>query len=219
MGYFPFFVELSGKRGLIVGGGHVALRKVEKLLPYGAKLTLVAPDILPEIAEIAGLRLCRRAFCPGDLCGVDFAIAAAGDEGVNREVSLLCRERNILVNVVDNREECTFLFPSLVHRGSLSVGISTGGASPSAASWLKGQIEALLPGRMEDVLIWLEALRPVIKEEVPNPEKRARLFSKLFSACLEKGRPLSAGELEALKLTPQGTECPQECGKLPPSGR
>ena len=115
----------------------MALRKVEKLLPYGPRLTVVSPALLPELEAIPGLTLLRRAFSPQDLDEVFFVVAATDDQNLNREISALCRERRIPVNVVDDREACSFLFPALVRHGDLSVGISTGGASPTAAIWLK----------------------------------------------------------------------------------
>ena len=133
MAYFPFFVELAGASGLVAGGGKVALRKVEKLLPYGPRLTVIAPRIDEKILAMPGVVCLRRAFEPADLEGKDFAVAAAGDREVNHWISRLCRERKIPVNVVDDKEASSFLFPSLIKRGELSVGISTGGSSPSAA--------------------------------------------------------------------------------------
>ena len=144
MGYFPFFVDLTGKEGLIVGGGTVALRKVEKLLPYGPHLPVAAPEVLPELDSCPELTLLRRPFAPELLENKAFVIAATDDAAVNREISALCQERGIPVNVVDDPDQCTFLFPALVKRGDLSVGISTTGASPTAAVWLKQQVEGLI---------------------------------------------------------------------------
>ena len=166
MSYFPFFMEMEGRPGLIVGGGVVACRKVEKLLPYGPRLTVVAPEIAPEIAAVNGLTLLRRPFRPEDLEGMVFVISAAPP--VNRQVAELCHERHLPVNVVDDRELCSFLFPALVKRGSLSVGISTGGASPTAAIYLKEQIAALLPENFEELLAFLDSLRPALKAEIPE---------------------------------------------------
>ena len=182
MSYFPFFMEMEGRPGLIVGGGTVACRKVEKLLPYGPRLTVVAPEIAPEIAAVKGLTLLRRPFCPEDLEGMAFVISAAPP--VNRQVAELCRERHLPVNVVDNRELCSFLFPALVKRGSLSVGISTGGASPTAAIYLKEQIAALLPENFEELLAFLDSLRPMLKVEIPEEARRSKAFSRLFRSCM-----------------------------------
>ena len=204
MGYFPFFIELSGQPGLVVGGGAVALRKVQKLLPYGPNLTVVAPEFMPELAAIPGLALGNRAFSPKDLDGMAFVIAATDDRALNREISLLCRARNIPVNAVDDKEACSFLFPALVRRGSLSVGISTGGASPTAAIWLKDQVEGLLPDCLEDILAWLERQRPSLKSLCPDERRRSALFARLFGACLERGGPLTEEEMG--KVLEEGAE-------------
>jgi len=194
MSYFPFFVELSGKQGLIVGGGRVALGKAEKLLAFGPRLTVVAPEVLPELAACPGLFVLRRPFRPEDLEGMDFVIAAA-DPATNREAARLCRERNIPVNVVDDRAACTFLFPALVKRGRLTVGISTGGASPTAAVHVKEGVEELLPEKLEGILDFLEQLRPALKEAVPTPQRRAALHAALFRRCLEVSGPLNDWQL------------------------
>ena len=188
MAYFPFFVDLSGQRGLIVGGGTVALRKAEKLLPYGPELTVVAPEPVPALTALP-VTLERRRFRETDLEGAGFVIAATDDREENHRISALCRGQNVPVNAVDDREACSFLFPALVRRGDLSVGISTGGSSPTAAVWLKEQIAALLPEGMEEILDWLEAQRPVLKAAIPQENQRTRAFSRLFAACLAAGGP------------------------------
>ena len=198
MGYFPFFIDIAGADGLVVGGGTVALRKVERLLPYAPRLTLIAPDIRPELEEIPGLTIFRRAVQPQDLEGRAFVIAAAGDRAVNCDLSRLCRERNIPVNVVDNKQESSFLFPCLIKRGSLSVGISTGGDSPSAAIYWKERFGALIPEGMEDILDYLARERLAIKETVPQLKQREAILKALFVACMEYGRPLTPGEREEL---------------------
>lgn len=195
MAYFPFFVDLEGQRGLIVGGGTVALRKAEKLLPYGPALTVVAPEPVSELAALP-VELTRREFQPEDLDRADFVIAATDNEEENHRISALCQERKIPVNVVDDKEACSFLFPALVRRGNLSVGVSTGGSSPTAAIWLKEQIEGLLPEQTEEILTWLEEQRPILKERLPDQRARAACFARLFAACLALGRPLTEQERE-----------------------
>jgi len=99
---------------------------------------------------------------------------------------------------VDDKEACSFLFPALVQRGNLSIGISTGGASPTAAIWLKNEINALLPQRLDEILTWLESQRPRIKSLCPDDSSRARIFARLFTACLAAGAPLSDPEFSAM---------------------
>lgn len=181
MPWFPMFVQLKGAEALLVGGGTVALRKAEKLLPYGPHIKVVAPDIIPELAALPGLTLCRRPFAESDLQGTPALVIAATDEpALNRNIAALCREKRIPVNVVDDPEACGFLFPALVRRGRLSVGISTGGASPTAAVWLKERIESILPPHFGTALDRLEALRPALKAQVPDERDRAARFRAAF---------------------------------------
>ena len=198
MAYFPFFVDLEGREGLIVGGGAVAARKVRKLLPFGPRLTVAAPEIRPEIESAPGTVLLRRAFEPAMLEGKFFVIAATGDRAVDRAVAALCRERGILVNAADDKEHCGFLFPALVKRGDLSVGISTAGTSPSAAVWTKERIAAGIPEEFGALLAYLGALRPVVRERVADEGRHAGIFSRLFRVCLETGFPLGEEALAAV---------------------
>lgn len=198
MAYFPFFMDLQHREGLIVGGGEVALQKARRLLPYGPHLTVAAPQLLPGFYEMRGVTFFPKAFTPELLEGKFFAVAATGDASLDRRVARLCRERGILVNVVDDREACTFLFPSLVKRGSLSVGVSTGGASPGMAAYLRKRIEALLPERTEDILAFLQAQRPRVKAAVSDGKRRAAVFERLLTACLEAGGPISQEEADAI---------------------
>ena len=182
MGWFPFFIQLEGTRGLLVGGGRVALRKAEKLLPFGAQLTVVAPCICPPLAALPGLTLCRRAFADSDLSPApDFVIAATGDRALDRRIAALCRARRILVNVVDDPAACGVYFPALVQRGRLCIGISTGGASPTAAAWLRQKIEALLPPGFDGILDRLAARREAVKAEGGSEAKRAERLQQAFA--------------------------------------
>ena len=197
MGYFPFFMELEGREGLVVGGGAVAARKVQKLQLYGPRLTVAAPEILPEIAELPGVTLLRRAFAPGMLEGKCFVIAATDSREVNRGIAALCRERGIPVNAVDDKEACTFLFPALVKRGDLTVGVSTAGASPSAAAWVGRRVSERLPEDFGELLDYLASLRPMVQKRVAE-ENRAAVFARLFSDCMEQGFPLKEAALAAV---------------------
>ena len=195
MPWFPMFVDLTSRPCLIVGGGTVAARKAEKLRPYRPALTVIAPEFVPGFTDCT---LLRRPYRPGDEDGMTLVIVATGDSELNHAISATCRAKNIPVNVVDDKEHCSFLFPCLVQEGELSVGISTGGASPTAAMWLKNQITDLIPEHFDHILAWLEEQRPQIKSEIPDETARGALFAALFSACLERGRPLTREELEEL---------------------
>lgn len=196
MPLFPIFINLEGRRVLIAGGGHVALRKAERLSPYGADIFAVAPEFIPGFAGIPGVTLLERRFEPGDIEGAALVVAATDDGELNAAVSELCRWENIPVNVVDDLEKCSFVFPALVQRGELSVGISTGGASPSAAQYVRRGVEQLVPEGFEGILDFLSAHRAEVKAALP-PERRAAAFAALFERCLERGGPLSEAEFAA----------------------
>lgn len=194
MAYFPFFVDLSGRRGLIIGGGAVALRKVQKLLPYGPRLTIVAPEIRPEFRELEQVDLCRRPFAVADLNGCDFAVAATDDRQLNHRVAELCGQRRIPVNVADSREDSTFLFPALLRRGELSVGVSASGAAPAAAAFVRDWFAQVLPDGLDSILEFLDQIREPVRQVVPDGESRRRLLTSLAADCMEAGRPLTEEE-------------------------
>ena len=198
MGYFPFFVDIAGQEGLIVGGGHVALGKLRRLLPFQPRLTVAAPELLPEIAAMDTVTILRQPFSPELLTGKTFVIAATNDTPLNRTVSRLCQDRGIPVNVVDDKEACTFLFPALVQQGKLTVGISTSGASPSAAVYVKNQLLETLPEAFPEILDFLADQRSLVQARFSGEARRAKVLGALFAACMEKERALEAGELEAL---------------------
>ena len=195
MAYFPFFVDLEGKHGLIVGGGAVALRKAQKLLPYGPRLTVVAPKLKAEFRELHGVEFLRRPFALTDLDGCAFAVAATDDRALNNCVAELCGQQRIPVNVADSREDSTFLFPALLRRGELSVGVSASGAAPAAAAWTRDRFDQILPDRLEDILQYLENIRELLRQAVPDGETRRRLLAVLAADCMEAGRPLTEEEL------------------------
>ncbi len=202
MGYFPFFVNIEGKSGLIVGGGEVARRKVLKLLPFGPCLTVVAPMIEEELLENKAVTCVQRAFRKEDIRGQMFVIAASDEADVNREVGRLCREKNIPVNVADEKEACSFLFPALVREGRLTVGISTEGASPSMAGRIRSSVEASLPHGIGEELERLANLREQVKKEVPAREHRTEILKQAAqnyaggtsrASGQEKGKVILAG--------------------------
>ena len=193
MPLFPMFVDLKDKTVLIAGGGSVALRKLQKLTPYGVSPTVVAPDILPELAAVPGVKLHRRTFRPSDLRPRPvLVIAATNDRKVNRYISMLCKKRHIPVNVADDPALCSFVFPALVQRGEFSAGISTGGASPTAAVYFKERLTELLPENLEELLVWLRSKRQAIKASIPEPERRAAFLRRLFDACIGQTDPFAA---------------------------
>ena len=194
---FPLFVDLNDKTALVVGGGPVAARKARVLLDYGPRVLVCAPRFVPELEQLSGAELLRQPFVPELLEGVSLAVAATDDRVLNRTVAQLCRKRAIPVNVADSREESTFLFPAVVRRGRLSVGISSGGSSPTACAYLRRELERALPQALGPILDWLEELRGELRDSLPRA-KRRDVFAQLFYAALEAERPLTPEETQRL---------------------
>lgn len=198
MSYFPFFMEIKEQKCLVVGGGMVALRKIEKLLPFGVEITVVSPAFCMEIEEMEGIsRICRK-FEPVDVEGNLFVIGATDEEGVNGEISALCRERNIPVNIVDDPEKCTFFFPALVKQGEFVAGFSTGGGSPLAAQYIRRKVEESVPEGFDRVVEIMAEIRGRIKAEIPDIKERERILKEIFALALAKAGNISATEIEEI---------------------
>lgn len=128
---------------LIVGGGKIAARKLIKLLEGSANVTLIAPEISPEIRNFSkekSLSICQRKFEDSDIGNQDLVVAATNSKTLNVHISELCRSRKINVNVVDNHDLSTVYFPAVFKKGKLSVGVSTFGAAPGFAKAMKEKL-------------------------------------------------------------------------------
>ena len=188
MAYFPFFIDIENKKGLIVGGGRIAAHKAEKMKPFGAKIIIIAPDIMEKLKQDPVFLCEERAFVPEDIEGCAFVIAATDDRELNHRISALCQEKGILINVVDDKDYCVFLFPSLVKEGKLTAGISTAGASPQIAAELRSHIARELPNQMEEILDYLESIREPAKKLIADDKIRARFLKETAQLCMDENR-------------------------------
>lgn len=147
MPYYPIFVEMHGRRVLLVGGGHVADEKIHKLVDAGAEVTVVAPELAPPVRRYVEDGLARwtpRAFEAGDTAGFEIVMVATDDGEVNRIVADEARALGVWVNAADDAAHCDFILPSLARRGRIAIAASTGGASPALARWLRERLDAFL---------------------------------------------------------------------------
>jgi precorrin-2 dehydrogenase len=140
---YPIMLDLTGVRVLVVGGGAIALRKMEGLLKAGADVTVVAPAVADDIRRSAA-RIVDRAYESSDLEGVRLVITATDDPAVNATVAADATARGIWVNSADDPANCTFTLPAVARDGAVTVAIGTGGASPALASHLRSELEAWL---------------------------------------------------------------------------
>ncbi len=183
MAYFPFYIDIKGRKCMIIGGGRVALRKAEKLLGFHCDITVVAPEICPELEELP-VRKLHRAFQDSDLEGAFMAIAATEDSALNTHIAELCRVRNIHINSVDDIENCSFIFPALVHERDITVGISTGGTSPVFAKHLRMLIEDELNDHYLAIAELLKNYRPIVMCRFDSEKKRKEAMEALLDLCL-----------------------------------
>lgn len=198
MAFFPFFIDISGRNILIVGGGKVALRKAEKLLPFGADIAAVSPAFCEGFVALDGVFLCCRKFADSDIDGAFAVIAATDDRALNSHIYELCTRRNILVNTVDDPENCGFYFPALVQSGNVTCGISTGGASPIFARYIKGKAAGMLDEKTLAAGEILARYRPVIKRRFDTEEQRKSAAEKLLERCTDSGELPEDNEIEKL---------------------
>jgi uroporphyrin-III C-methyltransferase / precorrin-2 dehydrogenase / sirohydrochlorin ferrochelatase len=155
------------------------LRKVALLERSGAPITLVAPEVLPELQERAAagkINLAVREFVPDDLEGARLVIVATSRRAVNRWIASLSEARSIPVNVVDDREASRFIVPAIIDRDPVLVAISTGGASPVLARRLRERLEALIPKKIGELALWLRALRHAARRRLRDTDERRRFF-------------------------------------------
>ena len=205
MAYFPMFVQLEGRPCLVAGGGRVALRKARALRDFGALVTVVADKILEDIKRMEGVVWREGNFCPADLKGQALVVAAMDDKEENHRVSVLCRERRIPVNAVDQIEDCGFIFPAYVKQGEVVAAFSSGGQSPAVAQYLKGRMEPEMTETLGELAAQLGKARERVKKMEPA-EVRKGVYEEIFRRGLEFGRPLSREELEEILARPGGEE-------------
>ncbi len=181
MSRFPLLKDLSGKRVLIVGGGEVALRRARILRDFGAEVRIVAPEF---IEGFDGFECIRRKFDPGDVCMSSLVVAATDRSEINARIAEICLQQGIEVNVCDDPAAGSFQFPALVQKGGVTVGISTAGASPVAAKYIREQIEQAIPDNFEEILSCMSAAKAIAKAILPGQKDRAAALRRVFSYCL-----------------------------------
>ncbi len=179
---YPVFIDIAGESCLVVGGGKVAERKVEKLLESGARVTVVAPEATEKLAALAAEKkifLELRAYAGREAAEYFLTIAATDDPALNRAVSGDAHAARRLVNVVDVPDLCNFYVPSVLRRGDLQIAVSTAGASPSLAKKIRERLEAQFPENYAKLLETLRAFRARLLEKVPDESKRMKIYAEI----------------------------------------
>jgi precorrin-2 dehydrogenase/sirohydrochlorin ferrochelatase len=195
-------LRLSGRPCLVVGGGDIGLEKVEGLLACDGDVTLVAPDAVPALRELAGegsIRWERRDYETADLEGKFIAIAATSDSDVNIRVYEDAEARAMLVNVVDVPPLCNFILPAIVRTGPLAIAISTAGASPALAKRIKREIAEGFGEPYARLAELLNEARGWAKATLPTYQDRKVFFESIVNGEPDPVELLRAGDEQAVR--------------------
>lgn len=185
---FPVFVKLESMEILLVGGGAVGLEKLKAIVDNspGARATVIAETILPELRDLAkdfpGVRVFQRRFLVSDLDGKDILFLATSDRRLHEEIQKEARKRKILVNVADTPDLCDFYMSSIVRKGDLKIAISTNGKSPTLAKRLKEYLAGMIPDEIQETLIRLNRIRNGIKGDFHT---KVRILNRITSEWIE----------------------------------
>ncbi|MEE8421351.1 MAG: bifunctional precorrin-2 dehydrogenase/sirohydrochlorin ferrochelatase [Dehalococcoidia bacterium] len=167
MGFYPIFVEMEGRKVILVGGGQVALEKIGKLIDADADVTVVAPELIPpmrDLIDTGRAKLIERAYEGGDIDGFEVVMIATDDGEVNRAVAEEARAAGIWVNAADDVNNCDFILPSMLNRGNITIAMSTAGTSPAMARWLRENVSNFLTEEVEMLGDLLAEVRILARE-------------------------------------------------------
>ncbi len=179
--FYPVFLNLTGRRCVIIGGGQIAEGKISKLLDSGAKIIVISPDATPGIrnfAETGNIELDLRKYQFGDLQGAFLVIAATNDREVNQEIFDEAETLGVLLNAVDDMPRCSFIAPSIVERGPVTIAISTGGASPALARKLRETLSS------SSDLDWTQATSVLSKARQIIKDKQVAVDPQRWQCCM-----------------------------------
>jgi precorrin-2 dehydrogenase/sirohydrochlorin ferrochelatase len=207
MAYFPMFVDMTERECLIVGGGNVAYRKVIVMLDFGAKVTVVAEDICDELRKLTiddiasedktgsytankenRITFIKRRFERKDCDGMEMVIAATDDNTLNHEIAEYCKANDIMVNAVDQKADCSFIFPSYIKEKNLVAAFSSGGNSPVLTQYLKGKEQEVLTPFLGELNEYMGQIREKVIAQYDTEAERKRVFKEILCAAIDNGR-------------------------------
>lgn len=208
--YYPISLNIMDKQCKVIGGGEVALRKVNMLLEFGAIVEVISDRFCPELVEmgeIGKVNLIRRRYIQGDLEGAVLAIAATNDADINQEISLEARGCGTLINVVDDPEKSAFIVPSYLRRGTVTISVSTGGSSPALARNIREKLERIFVAEYASLAILINEVRTELKNrgvKIDSENWQKALDTELLLSMLKEGHREEAKGLLLDKLEKAG---------------
>jgi len=179
--YYPAFLNLKGKKAVVIGGGKVAERKILALLKTGADITVTSPEITKKIEKekLKGrIKHITRQYRKGDLKNAFLVIAATDYPAINERVS---KDALCLVNVVDTPDLCNFIVPSIMNRGLLNIAVSSSGISPALSRSIRKELEKLYGPEFKDYLKTLKKMRTEVMRMIRDKKKRGEFLKAIAS--------------------------------------
>lgn len=205
--YYPVLLDIRGRAAVVVGGNDVAAEKAAALAACGAQVRAISPEFCEALqaqAERGEVQLCQRHAAPDDLAGAFVVIAASNDPNLIEAIWSTTRQNGQLVNSVDQPERCSFILPSILRRGSLTIAVSTEGTSPSLAKRIRQQLEQHFSAAYEPYLRLAAAARARLRAGGVSYQARDEFFSEFFASDvllkLERNNWLAAAETTARLL-------------------
>ncbi len=200
--YYPLNLSLENKKCVVLGAGAVAWRKIRRLLECGSRVLVISQEITPQLKKLFGQKKIvfknKRAGL-GDLKGAFLVVAATDDRKLNALASAYCLKNNILVNVVDSPQECSFILPAVLRRGSLNISVSTDGLSPALARKIRQDIQQRYGPEYAKLLRLLKIIRPLALKKIKLPRARNLFFQRIFEpkilAFLKKNKQRAAKKI------------------------
>ena len=199
MAYFPIFTQIKGKRCLIIGGGKVAARKIHTLLQYEADIVVIAREVCTEIKNCILEQFIFENTNPSmekEIKKSFLVVVATNSRKKNHQIAEICHAYGILVNVADSEEESSFIFPSVVRKGNISIGINSGTGSPAVSKQIRKQIEKAVPDYYADIADFMGEFRQYVKENFAEEARRRYILKNVAAQAFLKQRILTKKEIE-----------------------
>lgn len=191
MAYFPMFIDIEGADCLVVGGGHVALRKVKALMDFGAGIYVVSPVICDEIRlmsqEKKNICVHERRICDTDFENKVLVVAATDDKAANHRIAQKAKQLRIPVNAVDQIEDCTFIFPSYHRERNVVAAYSSSGNSPVITQYLSDKGKQTLTEFVGDIAEFMGEIRPYVKEHTDSERDRKIIYKRILELGISNG--------------------------------
>lgn len=183
--YYPVMLDIRDRPAIVIGGDRIAAAKATALAASGAHVNVISPDFCAELLDLAerdAVTLRRKSYEPGDLAGAFVVVAATTDEWLIEAIWQETQSRNQPVNIVDVPRYCTFILPSVLRRGKLTVAVSTEGASPSLAKRIRQQLEDVFPSAYEAYIDLAAQARTLLRQQGVSYDTRDAFFRDFMAS-------------------------------------